>query len=135
MKVSAYSWGLGIWVSSTSFQKCNKGWPQQPPTEKVLIFNMSFHDSVNLFSKHQNKCFKSSNYWFQELGWLSSDFSGLTNLCSFIDLSSLCSLAGLYSPISSKKTSCSWRFDHHWHQNYHYWSFFVDWIIKNPIYY
>ena len=27
--------GLGIWVSSTSFEKNNMGWPQQPPTEKV----------------------------------------------------------------------------------------------------
>ena len=52
MKVSVYSWGLGIWVSSTSFQKSNIGWPQQPPTEKVLKFNMSFHDSVKkVFSK------------------------------------------------------------------------------------
>ena len=31
------SWGLEIWVSSTSFQKSNIGWPQQPPTEIVLI--------------------------------------------------------------------------------------------------
>ena len=31
------SGGLGIWVSSTSFQKSNIGWPQQPPTEKLLI--------------------------------------------------------------------------------------------------
>ena len=48
---------------------------------------------------------KSSDYWFQEPGWLSSDFSGLTDLCSLIYLSSLCSLTGLnslYSPISSK---------------------------------
>ena len=37
MKVSVYSWGLGIWVSSTSFQKRNIGWPQQPLTEIVLI--------------------------------------------------------------------------------------------------
>ena len=28
---------VGIWVSSTSFQKSNIGWPQQPPTEIVLI--------------------------------------------------------------------------------------------------
>ena len=46
--------GLGICVSSTSFQKNYIGWPQQPPTEKVLKFNMIFHDSSprNLFSKH-----------------------------------------------------------------------------------
>ena len=31
------SGGLGIWVSSASFPKSNIGWPQQPPTEKVLI--------------------------------------------------------------------------------------------------
>ena len=31
------SGGLGIWVSSTSFQKSNIGWPQQPAIEKVLI--------------------------------------------------------------------------------------------------
>ena len=107
MMVSAYFWGLGIWVSSTSFQKSNIDWPQQPPTEKELICSMSFHDSVKktFFSKHQNKCFKSLDYCFQEPGWLSSDFPGLTNLCNLIDLSGLCSLTGLnslYSHISSK---------------------------------
>ena len=35
MKVFVYFWGLGIWVSSTSFQKSNIGWPQQPPSERV----------------------------------------------------------------------------------------------------
>ena len=35
MKVFVYSWGLGIWVSSTSFWKSNIGWPQQPPSERV----------------------------------------------------------------------------------------------------
>ena len=51
------SGGLDFCVSSTSFQKSNIGWPQQPPTEKVLKFNMGFHDSVKniFFSKHQNK--------------------------------------------------------------------------------
>ena len=34
-KVSLYFWGLDIWVSSTSFQKSNKGWPQQPSSERV----------------------------------------------------------------------------------------------------
>ena len=29
------SGGLDIWVSSTSFQKSNIGWPQQPPKERV----------------------------------------------------------------------------------------------------
>ena len=31
------SWVVDIWVSSTSFQKSNIGWPQQPLKEKVLI--------------------------------------------------------------------------------------------------
>ena len=37
LRVPVYSWGYGIWVSSTSFQKSNIGWPQQPLTEIVLI--------------------------------------------------------------------------------------------------
>ena len=48
-----------ICVSSTIFQKNDISWPQQPPTEKVLEFNMIFHDStlgsaiknLGLFSK------------------------------------------------------------------------------------
>ena len=107
MKVSVYFWGLGIWVSSTNFLKNNIGWPQQPPKEKVLKFKMSFHDSAKkfIFSKHQKKWNKFSNHWFQEPGWLRSDFPGLTNLCSLIELSGLCSLTGLnslYSLISSR---------------------------------
>ena len=38
VKVFVYSWGLGIWVSSTSFQKNNIGWPQQPPTLECSWF-------------------------------------------------------------------------------------------------
>ena len=44
------SGGLEFCVSSTSFQKSNIGWPQQPPTEmvpyisvKVEIFYEQFH--------------------------------------------------------------------------------------------
>ena len=51
------SGGFDIWVLSTSFQKRNIGCPQQPPTEKVLKFNLIFHDSTpqKYFSKQQNK--------------------------------------------------------------------------------
>ena len=41
---------VGIWVSSTSFQKSNISWPQQPPTERYQIlvkywmFDDSFHN-------------------------------------------------------------------------------------------
>ena len=33
------SGGLEIWVSSTSFQKRNIGWPQQPQTERISVKN------------------------------------------------------------------------------------------------
>ena len=41
--------GYDFCVSSTSFQKSNIGWPQQPPTEKLLKFNLIFHDSTKNF--------------------------------------------------------------------------------------
>ena len=54
------SGGLEFCVSSTSFQKSNIGWPQQPLREKELEFRMGFHDSVkNLNIKI--KSFLSSN--------------------------------------------------------------------------
>ena len=48
---------LDIWVLSTSFQKIDIGWPQQPPSYKVPKFNLIFHDSNKkyLLSKHQRK--------------------------------------------------------------------------------
>jgi hypothetical protein len=46
ISLAAFSQGLLICVSSTSFQKISIGWPQQPPTEKVLKFNLIFHDST-----------------------------------------------------------------------------------------
>ena len=40
-----------------SFQKKYIDWPQQPPTEKMLKFNMIYHGSTqkNFFSKHKHK--------------------------------------------------------------------------------
>ena len=35
ISLAAWSQGLLICVSSTSFQKSSIGWPQQPPTERV----------------------------------------------------------------------------------------------------
>ena len=35
ISLAAWSQGLLICVSSTSFQKNSIGWPQQPPTERV----------------------------------------------------------------------------------------------------
>ena len=42
----AGSRGLEICVSTKKLKKNDIGWPQQPPTEKVLKFNMIFHDST-----------------------------------------------------------------------------------------
>ena len=52
----AWSQGLPSCVSSTSLQKSSIGWPQQPPTEKVLKFNVIFMIlSKNLFSFKKSK--------------------------------------------------------------------------------
>ena len=49
------SGGLDFYVSSTSFKKSYKGWPHQPPKEKLLKFSLMFHDSTKklFLSKHQ----------------------------------------------------------------------------------
>ena len=48
LKVFVYSRGLEIWVSSTTFQKISKGWPQQPPKERVpyISENLDFWWSI-----------------------------------------------------------------------------------------
>ena len=130
------SGGLDIWVSWTSFQKSNISWPQQPPTGKVLKFNMIFHDSTKtkIVSKYQNKAeFKT----LDDSEVLSSDFSGLTT--STASLTSSVSVTSLASPTSKalfhQITSWFWWLNHPWHQNDYYLSIFVEWIIKNPIFY
>ena len=104
---------------------------------------MGFHDSVKsiFFSKHENKiifALQVNEFKIQDDSKvLSSNFQGLKNFCSLIDLSSLCNLTGLnsiYSPIFPK-SSWSWWFDHQWHQNDQYQTFCVEWIIKNPNFY
>ena len=92
--------GLGICVSSTSFQKNYIGWPQQPPTEKVQKFNLIFHASTQkiFFSKHKNKvefkCLDDSEI-------LNSDFSGLkTSAASMTSVASTASMASMTSTAS-----------------------------------
>jgi hypothetical protein len=91
---------LEICVSSTSFQKNDIGWPQQPPTEKMLKFNKIFHDSTQkgFFSKHKNKaefkCLDDSEV-------LSSDFPGLkTSAASMTSVASTASIASMTSTAS-----------------------------------
>ena len=55
--------GLEIWVLSTSFEKSNTGWPQQPLTERVLKFDMNFYDSTKTFFFQNIKVKPNSWTW------------------------------------------------------------------------
>ena len=75
------------------FSKSKSGWPQQPPTEKVLKSNLRFYDSTP-----QNFVFKTSKQSWIHLDdseALSSDFSGLKRPCSIFDLIGFNNLIGL----------------------------------------
>jgi hypothetical protein len=91
------SGGKKICISSTSFQKNDIGWPQQPLPEKVLKFNMIFHDSTQkkIFSKHKNKAeFK----YLDDSEVLGGDFPGLkTSAASMTSVVSTASMASLTS--------------------------------------
>ena len=97
MSLAAWSRGLPICVSSSSFQKSSICWPQQPLTEKVLKFNLIFHDSIPkiIFFKHQNKAeLKNSEV-------LSCDFPGLrTSAASMTSTASTTSMASMTSTAS-----------------------------------
>ena len=103
------SGGADICVSSTSFQKNDIDWPQQPLTEKVLKCNMRFHDSTQkiFFSKHKNKaefkCLDDSEV-------LSSDFPGLeTSAASMTSMASTASVASMTSTASfHQKNYATW---------------------------
>ena len=92
--------GLDIWVSFICFQKNNIRWPQQPPTEKVLKFNMTFlwFYQTFFFSKHQNKAeFKD----LDRSEVLSSDFLVLrTSAASMTSTASTTSMASMTSTAS-----------------------------------
>ena len=107
-----------IWVSTKKFQKSTIGWPHQPPTENMLRFNIIFNATVKtFFSKHLNKVI------FQAL---KTSPASLTSVASATSLTSTAQFP--------QKTSWSWWSDHPQHQNHQYWSIFVEWIIKNPIF-
>ena len=91
------SGGLDICVSSTSFQKNDISWPQQPPTEKVLTFTMIFYDSTQ--EKHkikaEFKCLDNTEV-------LSSEFPGLqTSAVSMTSVASVASTASMASMTST----------------------------------
>jgi hypothetical protein len=96
--------GLDIRVSSTTFQKSNIGWPQQPLTERVLKFSMIFSDSTPIFfsSKHQSKA-EFENLDDTEV--LSSNFPGLiTSATSMTSMASTTSVASMTSTASFHET-------------------------------
>ena len=97
------SGGLHFCVSSTSFEKNDIVWPQQPLTAKVLKFNMIFHDPTqkNFFSKHKNK---SEFKCLDDSEVLSSDFPGLkTSAASMTSVTSTASVASMTSTASFRQ--------------------------------
>ena len=80
ISLTAWSRGLLIRVSSSSFQKSSSGWPQQPLTEKVLKFSLIFHDSITkiFLFKYQNKA------EFKNLPFVESKIHFLLILAPFL---------------------------------------------------
>ena len=92
---------------------------------------MTLHDfNPHLFFKYQNEA-EFNNLDDSEV--LSSNFRGLRT-----STASLVSATSLASPTSTalfhQRTSWSWWLNHPWHQYDQYWSLFLEWIIKNPIF-
>ena len=103
--LAAWSRGLPICVSSSSFQKSSSGWPQQPLTEKVLKFSLIFHNSIPkiIFFKHQNKI-EFKNMDDSEVP--SCDFPGLrTSAASMTSTASTTSMASMTSTASSHQNN------------------------------
>ena len=74
IKASVYSQGAAIWVSSTSFQKSDIGWPHQPPIEKFK----------KIFWKKEFECTKCKatfNFFFQHF-WLFYAFLVRMTACT-----------------------------------------------------
>ena len=66
LKVVLTSWVLDIWVSSTSFQKIDMGWPKQPPAVRVSyiskILEEKYPKGIHTCRKltvHKHQCFGS----------------------------------------------------------------------------
>ena len=100
LKASVYSWDYVIWVSFTSYQKSHISWPQ--PQHQFSWFCSFFFQNAKL-KYFGPPIIEFKNQDDSEV--LNSNFTGLRNHCSLIDLSGLCNLIGLnslYSLIFSK---------------------------------
>jgi hypothetical protein len=59
------------------------GWPQQPPTEKVLKFNMTFHDSTKKKKFFQNIKIKLNSWiWSSDISVLGTSAASKTSTAS-----------------------------------------------------
>ena len=126
------STGLDIWVSSTCFQKSNINWPQQPLPEKVLKFNMTFHDSTKKKFLQNIKIKLNSRIWMTLKSSVviiqSLSAASITSTASTTSLTSMTSTASFH-----EKFYWSWWLDHHpWQPNDQYRPLFVEWIINIP---
>ena len=88
----------------------------------------------NIFSKHQNKA-EFKNLDDSEVA--SCDFPGLrTSVASMTSTASTTSVASMTSTASfHQKNYWFWWLDQPWHQYDQYWPLFMEWTIKNPIFY
>jgi hypothetical protein len=79
------------------FKKNDIGWPQQPPTEKVLKFTMIFHDSTqkNFLSKHkikaEFKCLDDSEVLTSDCPGLKTSAASMTSVASTASMTSTAS--------------------------------------------
>ena len=127
ISLTAWSRGLPICVSSTTFQKSSISWPQQPLAEKMLKFNLIIHDSTQnkCISKHQNIAeFKN----LDDFEVPSCNFPSLrTSAASMTSTASTTSMASMTSTDSfhQKNYSSGWL-DHLYNQNDQYQFFFEE---------
>ena len=100
------SWEMLNFAYLTSFEKNDIGSPWQPPPEKLLKFNMTFHDSSkkNVRSKHQNN---------SDSEVLRSDFQPLEHLQPQQPQRP----QWPHQPHFIKKNYWAWCFHQPWHQN------------------
>ena len=87
---------------------------------------------LNIFSSFMHICWE----WHLAL-YILSDFPGIRNLSGLNDLNSLNNLSGLndLNSLISYKKSLSMMLLLTWQQNVLSWSLYVEWIIKNPLFY
>ena len=97
------------------------------PVEPYLKFNMIFHDSIIFFS-------------FQNIKIKLNSRSCMALRSSVVIFQALKPLRPQWPlqpqqpprPQFHQTNYCSWWLDTPWQPNHHYWSIFVEWIIKNP---